>query len=57
MKPQGRRTVNFPNNIDCHPEKGYVNWWENMSVPSNKRERSSVKLELNKLRICDMYDD
>lgn len=29
MKPYGRlHNVKFPSKTDCHPPKGYVNWWE-----------------------------
>jgi hypothetical protein len=28
MKPLGQHPVRFPSKTDCHPPKGYVNWWE-----------------------------
>ena len=31
MKPYGRKgSVNFPGKRDCHPRKGYINWWEDI---------------------------
>lgn len=32
MKPYGGyKNVRFPGKTDCHPKKGYVNWWEKIS--------------------------
>jgi hypothetical protein len=28
MKNRFIRPVKFPSKTDCHPPKGYVNWWE-----------------------------
>jgi hypothetical protein len=29
MTPYGRhKKVRFPSKTDCHPKKGYINWWE-----------------------------
>ena len=31
MKPYGRyKKVRYPGKTDCHPRKGYANWWEDM---------------------------
>ena len=33
MKPYGRiKTIHFPHKRDCHPKKGYKNWWEDMDT-------------------------
>ena len=39
MKPEGRKIVNFPNKRDCHPKKGYVNWWENIGDYISRKTR------------------
>ena len=31
MKPEGRRYYKFPSKTDCHPKKGYINWWEDVT--------------------------
>ena len=32
MKPYGRaKTVKFYCKIDCHPRKGWHNWWEDLA--------------------------
>lgn len=44
----GRRPVRFPGKTDCHPPKGYANWWEvEMNKPSKKRERQAVRRALD----------
>lgn len=53
MKPQGRKSVKFHGKIDCHPKSPYVNWWENLTNSSNKRERQIAKKEIT----MDMIDD
>jgi len=30
MKPLSRKCVKFPGKTDCHPESGYMNWWEDV---------------------------
>lgn len=33
MKPYGRiKRIHFPHKTDCHPKKGYENWWEGMDT-------------------------
>lgn len=39
MKPEGRKIINFPNKRDCHPKKGYVNWWENIGKMISRKTR------------------
>ena len=49
MKPLGIRPVRFPCKTDCHPGKGFDNWWEvDCSQPSNKRARFEAKKQLIK---------
>ena len=31
MKPEGRKYYKFPSKTDCHPKKGYINWWEDVT--------------------------
>lgn len=32
MKPYGRgKTVHFPCKTDCHPKRGWINWWEDIA--------------------------
>lgn len=32
MKPYGReKKVRLPYKTDCHPKKGFINWWEDMA--------------------------
>jgi len=42
MKPEGLKPVHFPGKTDCHPKKGWKNWWEGLwpklSRTRNKRE-------------------
>jgi len=46
MKPYGRyKKVRFPSKKDCHPKKGYENWWEDMAKPI---PRSTMKMILKK---------
>ena len=41
MKPYGReKKVTFPGKTDCHPRKGFVNWWERIT---NNLSRSAMK--------------
>ncbi len=50
MKPYGRnKTVRFPGKTDCHPKKGWHNWWETIT---DYISRSSMKQKLKK-----EYDD
>jgi hypothetical protein len=50
MQPLGRKPSRFPTKTDCHPPKGYVNWWENeMSTPANKAAaKRDAELEIKK---------
>lgn len=48
MQPLGRRPCRFPSKTDCHPPKGYVNWWEaEMGNDENKpAERQAARREI-----------
>ena len=41
------KRINY-NFTDCHPKKGWVNWWENIKAICKKRERQISKAEINK---------
>ena len=45
MKPMGRRKVKFPCKRDVHPGKGWMNWWENMHLPSKGSARQKQKMQ------------
>lgn len=46
MKPYGLgKTVKFPGKKDCHPKKGFVNWWEKIVEP---KARKTIKQEIKK---------
>lgn len=46
MKPYGReKNVRFPGKTDCHPQKGFINWWENITEYIS---RSTMKQRLKK---------
>lgn len=54
MKPMGQRPVRFPGKTDCHPPRGYVNWWEKeMNQPSKKRARQQARKALDELHQMD----
>ena len=47
MKPFGFKPVHFPGKTDCHPRKGFVNWWENeMAYHGKAIERRYVRKEI-----------
>lgn len=51
-QPMGRKPYRFPGKKDCHPPKGYVNWWEKEGPDANKtaakREaEAEIQEELN----------
>ncbi len=50
MRPMGRRKVKFPEKIDCHPKRGWLNWWEvEFNSDGNKKaERQMGKTEIKK---------
>ena len=50
MRPYGRiKTVRFPGKEDCHPPKGYVNWWEKITkILTRSRMKQILKNELRK---------
>lgn len=46
MKPYGReKKVRFPGKTDCHPRKGWINWWEDMCrfLPRSTMKRKALK--------------
>ena len=49
MKPEGRQHYNFPSKTDCHPKKGYINWWEDVTdcIARNVR-KLMMKKEIEK---------
>ncbi len=48
MKPYGReKKVRFPHKTDCHPPKGFINWWEDIArFLGRSRLKQLVKKEL-----------
>ncbi len=49
MRPLGRTPKRFPSKVDCHPGKGYINWWEEENDDGNKaKERERVRKEINR---------
>lgn len=59
MQPMGMKPINFPNKTDCHPKKGFINWWEDIINPdfSKRSERQRVRKELQEIKICFMKND
>jgi hypothetical protein len=53
MKAYGLRDKFRYNYTDCHPKKGWVNWWEAElnTVKSKKTARQKIKRELKKLNL------
>ncbi len=49
MQPLGRKPSRFPSKTDCHPKKGYANWWEVeiLNDDNKKADRRKVKKEIN----------
>ena len=39
MKPEGLKPVQFPGKTDCHPRKGWKNWWECLGFKSTRSSR------------------
>ena len=50
MKAYGRHRQHPGNYPDNHPQKGYINWWEdeNPRVKSKKCERQDAKAEIER---------
>ncbi|MCK5342144.1 MAG: hypothetical protein KAR20_02005 [Candidatus Heimdallarchaeota archaeon] len=42
----GRKKITFPSKTDCHPKRGWINWWENVITPTKARERRRVEMEI-----------
>ena len=54
MQPLGRKP-NKHNHIDCHPPKGYINWWEDEGCDENKKgDRQQVKRDIARESRCLM---
>ena len=55
----GRKPTKFPGKVDCHPPKGYENWWERESEKENKKgARQRAKKEIAKqISLKDTEDD
>lgn len=42
-----KKLLKFSGKKDCHPRKGYVNWWEQEGTSENKKaSRRSAKLTI-----------
>ena len=50
MQPLGIKPNRFPNKEDCHPPKGYCNWWEKeMTIKSPKaKHKQNAEKEVQK---------
>ena len=48
MKPYGLgNKTRFPHKTDCHPPKGWINWWEDIqNIISRKTMKQDIKKEL-----------
>jgi 3-hydroxy-3-methylglutaryl CoA synthase len=44
----GRKKLRFPSKTDCHPQKGFVNWWEDIVCLSKKRARQMAKRKIKR---------
>lgn len=45
MKQEGNKPVKFPGKTDCHPKKGWKNWWEVEMAPKRSRTRNKRKIK------------
>jgi hypothetical protein len=55
MKPLGRKHIKFPNKVDIHPGRGYVNWWESRWFYSDQDKRSDRRK--TKIKLKGYVDD
>ena len=48
MKPYGLGSkIRFPHKKDCHPRKGYINWWEEIqNIISRHTMRQIIKKKI-----------
>lgn len=48
MKPYGLgNKVRFPHKMDCHPPKGWINWWEDIrSFVSRRTMKQKIEKEI-----------
>lgn len=58
MRPMGRKLVRFPGKTDCHPPKGYVNWWEaEICTEGKKTDRANSKKEIEQALANEALDE
>ena len=50
MKPYGLGSkIRFPHKKDCHPPKGWINWWEDIqSFVSRRKMKQNIRKEIEK---------
>jgi spore germination cell wall hydrolase CwlJ-like protein len=42
----GRKAIRFSSKTDCHPPKGWINWWEDEIAPNKGSARQAQKREV-----------
>ena len=59
MKPYGGyKNVRFPGKTDCHPKKGFVNWWETITdVFCRKTMKQKLKKDIFEEALLDTKMD
>ena len=45
-QPMGRKHYRNPSKTDCHPPKGYINWWEDVIPPNKTAEKREAEREI-----------
>lgn len=45
-QPMGRKPYRSPSKTDCHPPKGYVNWWEVVIEPNKTAAKREAEAEI-----------
>lgn len=45
-QPMGRKHYRSPHKTDCHPPKGYVNWWEVAIRPNKAAAKREAEREI-----------
>jgi hypothetical protein len=50
IQPLGIKPSRFPGKVDCHPPKGYCNWWEKEinSKSSKNKFKQIIEKEIKK---------
>jgi len=56
MKPLSRKCVKFPGKTDCHPESGYMNWWEDVGDIGPGKLKQELENEILE-EILDMEEE